>query len=100
VTSIDIYAFAYCSSLTSVTIGNSVMSIGSKSFSYCSSLTSVTALNPTPIEITQDVFTNRNNATLYVPAASIDSYRNVSPWNEFGAIAPIEDQVAYRPVIE
>ena len=100
VTSIDIYAFEYCYGLTSVTIGNNVMNIGRNAFSECSDLTSVTVLNPTPIAITQDVFTSRKNATLYVPATSIDSYRNVSPWNEFGAIVPIEDQVAYRPFLK
>jgi hypothetical protein len=100
VTSIGDYAFQYCYGLTSVTIGNNVMNIGRNAFSDCSVLTSVTVLNPTPIAIAQNVFTSRKNATLYVPAASIDAYRNVSPWNEFGAIVPIEDQVAYRPMIE
>ena len=38
-------AFAYCSSLTSVTIPNSVTSIGSSTFYNCSSLTSVTIPN-------------------------------------------------------
>ena len=42
VTSIGTYAFGYCSGLTSVTIGNSVTSIGDSAFSGCSGLTSVT----------------------------------------------------------
>ncbi len=42
VTSIGDYAFYYCSKLTSVTIGNSVKSIGDDAFYECKSLTSVT----------------------------------------------------------
>ena len=45
VTSIGGYAFFGCSSLTSVTIGNGVTSIGDYAFSGCSSLTSVTIGN-------------------------------------------------------
>ena len=42
VTSINAYAFDYCSSLTNVTIGSGVTSIGGEAFEYCSSLTNVT----------------------------------------------------------
>ena len=42
VTSIGMYAFADCNSLTSITIPGSVTSIGDGVFSYCSSLTSIT----------------------------------------------------------
>ena len=42
VTSIGVAAFAYCSSLTEVTIPKSVTSIGEYAFAYCSSLTEVT----------------------------------------------------------
>ena len=42
VTSIGNYAFYNCSGLTSITIGNSVTSIGSSAFRNCSNLTSIT----------------------------------------------------------
>jgi len=42
VTSIGMYAFEYCSSLTSITIGDGVTSIGNHAFSGCSLLTSIT----------------------------------------------------------
>ncbi|MDY5075922.1 MAG: leucine-rich repeat domain-containing protein [Paludibacteraceae bacterium] len=45
VTSIGERAFRYCSSLTSITIGNSVTSIGELAFEDCSSLTSITIPN-------------------------------------------------------
>jgi PKD repeat protein len=41
VTSIGDWAFAFCSSLTNVTIGTNVTSIGEGAFAFCSSLTSV-----------------------------------------------------------
>ena len=45
VTSISDFAFGYCSSLTSVTIPNSVTSICSYAFNHCSALTSITLSN-------------------------------------------------------
>ncbi len=69
--SIGDWAFSYCDSLTSVTIGNSVTSIGSHAFEGCDTLTSVNYLGT--IEdwcgITFDgFFANplNNGATLYL----------------------------------
>ena len=42
VTSIGDHAFYYCDGLTSATIGKGVITIGSYAFSYCDSLTSIT----------------------------------------------------------
>ncbi len=42
VTTIESYAFFYCTSLTSITIGNGVTTIGTYAFRDCTSLTSVT----------------------------------------------------------
>ncbi|MDR1682777.1 MAG: leucine-rich repeat domain-containing protein [Candidatus Symbiothrix sp.] len=85
VTSIEEYAFHRCSGLTSLTIPNSVTSIGDWAFSWCSSLTSVTNLNPEPQEINSNVFyaVNLENVFLYVPAASIETYRTTAVWQDF-----------------
>ena len=45
VTSIGVFAFAYCYALSSISIPNSVTSIGNNAFYYCSSLSSITIPN-------------------------------------------------------
>jgi len=55
VTSIGNYAFAYCTGLTNVTIPNSVTSIGNYAFAYCTGLTNVTIPNSVTT-IGNDVF--------------------------------------------
>lgn len=86
VTSICRTAFASCSNLTSVDIPNSVTSIGQGAFYGCSNLTSVTVGMETPVEITENVFTNRTNATLYVPAGSKLAYKAANYWKDFDGI--------------
>ena len=86
VSSIGNNAFENCSGLTSVLIQNSVTSIGSGAFSGCCGLTNVTVRSRTPIVITDDVFTNRANATLYVSAGCVDAYQAADNWKEFNKI--------------
>ena len=114
VKSIGDWAFGNCSGLTSVTIPNSVESIGDEAFRDCSGLTSVTIGNgvtrigirafrdcPELLDVycyAKDVPSTESsafngsypeNATLHVPAASIDSYKARAPWSKFGKIVAL-----------
>ena len=119
VKSIGYYAFEYCSGLTSVTIPNSVTSIGDGTFYYCKGLTSVTIPNSVTsigerafwgCPELHDVYcyaekvpsTESNafdgsypeNATLHVPAASMNSYKATAPWSSFGKIVAISESTS------
>ena len=96
VTTIGRLAFSGCSGLTSIVIPNSVATIGSYAFN-CSNLTSVTVENGTPVTISSEyTFTNRANATLYVPYGCKLAYKTANYWKEFKEIielAPEDDHV-------
>ena len=91
VTSIGNSAFDDCSGLTSVTIGNSVTSIGSSAFSGCSELLDVYCYAENVPSTKSSAFTSSSiaDATLHVPAASIDSYKATRPWRGFGKIVAL-----------
>lgn len=86
VTSIDERAFYRCPSLTAVTIPNSITSIGASAFDNCDNLTSVTVSQTTPIVLVDATFSNRANASLYVPSGSEAAYEAAPYWSEFGQI--------------
>lgn len=98
VISIGGYAFYGCIGLASITIPNSVTNIGNYAFYNCSRLTSVKVGWETPITIGQNTFSNRKNATLYVPVGSKNNYIIAGFWKEFGSIieiAPKVDDIYY-----
>ena len=65
------YKYFGCSALTSVTIGNSVTTIGGYAFSGCSGLTNITSLATTAPTIQSNTFNNvKTGGTLTVPSGS------------------------------
>ena len=109
VTTIGQSAFEGINSMTSVTIPASITHIETDAFSDCRSLTSVICKAVTP-PCMDDIhifwwYNNYNNnnsyttATLYVPAASLQAYRNTDYWNRFTNILPIEDYATDMPTI-
>ena len=91
VTSIGDNAFQNCSGLTSVTIGSGVKSIGMWAFASCSELLDVYCYAENVPFAKSHAFDRSypENATLHVPAASIESYQVTSPWSSFGTIVAL-----------
>ena len=90
-TSIGDAAFYYCSSLTSVTIPNSVTSIESSAFAGCSKIENVYCYAEEVPSAGYDAFGGYSRyATLYVPASAIEAYKTTEPWSYFGTIKAIE----------
>ena len=87
--SIGDYAFYACSSLTAVTFPNSVTSIGFAAFWNCSSLKYVKSLAKTPPVLYDNSFSD-SEIPLYVPKASVNSYKAKDGWKNFKKIISID----------
>ncbi len=84
-TTIGDYAFGGCGSLASITLPNTLTTIGEVAFIGCTSLTSITSLAVTPPNCGGYAFggVDIQKCTLYVPAESIEAYKQAPEWKDF-----------------
>ena len=68
--------------MTSVTITNSITSIGEWAFDRCSSLTSIVSNAVVPPAIGNEVFPNPKSCNVIVPCGSLEHYMAYS-WNNY-----------------
>lgn len=115
VTRIGVYAFANCRKLTSITIPSSLTILEDRTFAWCdiksytlpASVTQIgcgafeganysylTCLSNNPPYLPYGI--NRgNNATLFVPANLVDTYKQTDNWKDFANILPIGGEEYY-----
>ena len=84
--------FMGCTSLATVVLPSNISYIGYQAFYGCTALKSVTAKAAVPPGVDGTAFYNVNkaSATLYVPAASLASYRTAVEWKDFYSILAID----------
>ena len=87
-------AFKSCRYLTTLQLGASLSSIEKEAFRDCASLRTIICYATTPPALAsgsaRSFDADKSRMTLYVPAESIESYRNAEEWSEFTNILPIE----------
>lgn len=89
VTAIGANAFRY-SKIAKIVIPASVKNIGQWAFQDCKSLTTVVCKSKSVIDVSGLLpFDPLPNATLYVPAESIEAYKAANEWSKFSNIQPL-----------
>ena len=111
---LNYYVIRYCSGITSVRLPNTLKEIWGYAFHGCTfteltlpasltgidwcglanaPFTTLTCLAVTPPELGMDAFLelDRPNIPLYVPAESVEKYKNTAEWNKFNPICAISN---------
>ena len=86
VTSIGNYAFSSCPSLASIAIPSSVTSIGNAAFSGCYGMAEY-HIQPTAVPTggTTMFASISSDCVIYVPSASLDSYKTATNWSTYAS---------------
>ena len=83
---VGLYAFDGCTSLTGVTFGYNITSIGESVFSGCIKLASMTFNSPTPPTIDSTSFEGvPSTCKFYVPCSAVNTYRTASVWSDYAS---------------
>lgn len=78
----------YCDALETAEIPDGIKSIGEQAFSGCTSLRTITNRNVVPPVCVRDAFmgVSTDLCELYVPAESLEAYREAGGWKDFLSI--------------
>lgn len=81
---IEADAFNYCLSLTTIVVPEKVTFLGTNVFHSCIGLTKATVLPKTPPTCENNgAFYNTNECPIYVPKASVDTYKKTGFWKDW-----------------
>ena len=92
--SIESNAFKQCKALTKIRIPSTVTTLATQAFYQSTALVKVAVDFTTPITIKNNVFSNRKNATLYVPEGCTGIFAETSIWNEFKNVVEQKKEVS------
>ena len=84
-TRIDDNAFRYCAYLRGIDIPATIERIGAFSFQFDAALPvyGITVRNSVPCEIGSSAFASTGDAPIYVPAESVETYKNSTTGNHY-----------------
>lgn len=96
---VNIMSFTGQNRLKTLIFPESLEVIDERAFDYCDSLTEITSIATVPPTLIKNAFTTTvyENAILYVPAESVNSYKVAEGWKNFRNIVPIGTTGVTKP---